>query len=283
MNPLTRKKPGTLLSERAPAAKAVTAAKPSVESSRRKRKSERRIVPLDRQSCKLKVGGKVLSASLVNESRGGFAIWTDSVDSLKIGEKVRLHTDQGWFTARIAYVREVAKSQDAQSKCDSWFQLGLKKTGGLLCFLEPETLSGEGTKMTAEAETAEKRSIRTKKKLEAAIAEEISHFEQEVLGYKPRKVFAYLMGDLVVVRFQGVFAEAKQQLAELLPVERRQGVLNDLKEIQNHLIKVTRPVIEAMIEKITAVKVVAAKHEINATTGEKVFLFTLARSPDFLE
>ena len=137
--------------------------------------------------------------------------------------------------------------------------------------------------MTAEAETVEKRSIRTKKKLEAAIAEEISHFEQEVLGHKPREVFVYLMGDLLVVRFQGVFAEAKQQLAELLPVERRQGVLNDLKEVQNHLIEITRPIIEAMVEKITAVKVVATQHEINATTGEKVFFFTLARSPDFLK
>jgi uncharacterized protein YbcI len=283
MNPIAEETPDTPRLKRVPAAKAVTAVKPSVQSSRHKRKSERRIVPLDRQSCKLKVGGKVLSASLVNESRGGFAIWTDSVDSLKIGEKLRLHTDQGWFTARIAYIREVAKSQDAQSKCDAWFQLGLKKTGGLLCLLDPETLSSEGTAMTAEAETVEKCSIRTKKKLEAAIAEEISHFEQEVLGHKPGKVFACLMGDLLVVRFQSVFAEAKQQLAELLPVERCQGVLNDLKEIQNHLIDVTRPVIEAMIEKITAVKVVAAKHEINATTGEKVFLFTLARSPDCLE
>lgn len=137
--------------------------------------------------------------------------------------------------------------------------------------------------MTAEAETVEKRSIRTKKKLEAAVAEEISHFEQEVLGRKPREVVVYLMGDLLVVRFQGVFAEAKRQLAELLPVERRQEVLKDLKKIQNHLIEVTRPVIEAMIEKITAVKVVAAKHEINATTGEKVFFFTLARSPECLK
>jgi uncharacterized protein YbcI len=283
MNPIAEKTPNTPRSKRAPAAKAVTAAKPSLELSRRKRKSERHVVPLDSQSCKLKVGGKVLSASLVNESRGGFAIWTDSVDSLKIGEKVRLHTDQGWFTARIAYVREVAKSQDAQSKCDSWFQLGLKKTGGVLCLLDPETLSSEGTAMTAEAETVEKRSVRTKKKLEAAIAEEIGHFEQEVLGRTPRRVFVCLMGDLLVVRFQGVFAEAKQQLVELLPVKRRQGVLNDLKEIQSHLIETILPVIEAMTEKITAVKVVTTQHDIDATTGEKVFFFTLARSPECLE
>ena len=146
MNPLTRKTPGTPISKRAPAAKPATAVEPCVESGKHKRKSARHIVPLDRQSCKLKVGGKVLSASLVNESRGGFAIWTDSVDSLKMGDKVQLHTDQGWFTARIVYLREVAKSQDAQTECDSWFQLGLEKAGGLLCLLDAEPMSSEGTR-----------------------------------------------------------------------------------------------------------------------------------------
>jgi len=279
MNPLTRKKPGTPLSERAPAAKPATAVEPCAESGKRKRKSARSIVPLARQSCKLKVGGKVLSASLVNESRGGFAIWTDSVDSLKIGDKVRLHTDQGWFTARIVYLREVAKYQDAQPECDSWFQLGLEKAGGLLCLLDAEALSSEGT----EAEAVAKRSIKTKRKIEAVIAEEISHFEQEHMGKEPRKVFVCLMGDLLVVRFQGVFAEAKRQLAELLPVERQQGVMKDMEEVQSHLIEADRPIIEAMVEKITAVKVVNTQHEINATTGETVFFFTLAQSPDFLE
>ena len=45
----------------------------------------------------------------------------------------------------------------------------------------------------------------------------------------------------------------------------------------------SRPIIEAMVEKITAVKVVNTQHQIDAATGEKVFLFTLARSPDFLK
>ena len=103
------------------------------------------------------------------------------------------------------------------------------------------------------------------------------------MGKEPRKVFVCLMGDLLVVRFQGVFAEAKQQLAELLPVERQQDVMKDLKEVQSHLIEMSRPIIEAMVEKITAVKVVNTQHQIDAATGEKVFLFTLARSPDFLK
>jgi uncharacterized protein YbcI len=281
MNPFTKKTPGAPRSKKASAAKAITAVEPC--EGRHKRKSKRQIVPLARQSCKLRVGNKVLSASLVNESRGGFAVWTDSVNSLKVGEKVRLHTDRGWSTARIVYFREVAKSQGAQSACDAWFQVGLKKTGGLLCLMDPETRLSAGTDAVAETVAERRRSIRTKKKIEAAIAEEISHFEQEQLGHKPRRVFVHLMGKLLVVRFQGFFAEAKQQFTELLPTDRRREVLKDLKAVQNHLIATTRHIIEAMVEKITDVKVVVAEYDIDATTGEKVFFFTLARSPDCCE
>ena len=40
---------------------------------------------------------------------------------------------------------------------------------------------------------------------------------------------------------------------------------------------------EAMVEKVTGVKVVTMHHDISTTTGEEVILFTLARSPDFGE
>ena len=144
-------------------------------------------------------------------------------------------------------------------------------------------LSSKGAATAVEAEPAEKRSIRTKKKIEAAIAEEVGHFEQEYMGQVPGKVLVYLMGDLLVVRFPGGLAEIKQPLAELLPAERQQEVLKDLRALQRHLIETTRPVIEAIVEKITAVKVLTTQHEIDADTGEKVFFFTLARSPDLLE
>ena len=40
---------------------------------------------------------------------------------------------------------------------------------------------------------------------------------------------------------------------------------------------------EAMIEKVTGVKVVTLHHDISTITGEEVILFTLARSPDYRE
>jgi uncharacterized protein YbcI len=38
---------------------------------------------------------------------------------------------------------------------------------------------------------------------------------------------------------------------------------------------------EAMVEKVTGVKVVAMHHDISTIIGEEVILFTLAQSPDF--
>jgi uncharacterized protein YbcI len=56
-----------------------------------------------------------------------------------------------------------------------------------------------------------------------------------------------------------------------------------LKQVRTHLIETARPVLEAMVEKVTSVKVVSMHHDISTTTGEEVVLFTLVRSPDFRE
>ena len=87
-------------------------------------------MPKVRQSCELKVGIRVLSALLVNESHGGFTVLIDRLDSLTVGKKVELHTDMEGFMVRIIYINKVARPKDAAAKCDSWFQLGMKKIGG---------------------------------------------------------------------------------------------------------------------------------------------------------
>jgi uncharacterized protein YbcI len=38
-----------------------------------------------------------------------------------------------------------------------------------------------------------------------------------------------------------------------------------------------------MVQEVTGIKVVSMHHDISAVTGEKVVLFTLAKSPDFRE
>jgi uncharacterized protein YbcI len=51
-----------------------------------------------------------------------------------------------------------------------------------------------------------------------------------------------------------------------------------LKQVRTHLIETARPIMEAMIEKVTGVKVVTMHHDISTRTGEEVVLFTLAAS-----
>ena len=122
--------------------------------------------------------------------------------------------------------------------------------------------------------------MRTQGEIEAAIREEISRFEQDYIGRDPKDIQVHLLGDLLVVRLHGVLAVAEQHLAKSLPSENGRDFL---KQVRSHLIETTRSVMEAMVEKVTGVKVVTMHHDISTITGEEVILFTLARSLDFCE
>ena len=87
-----------------------------------------------------------------------------------------------------------------------------------------------------------------------------------------------LLGDLLVVRLQGVLTAAEQHLVKSLSAEKGRDLL---KQVRTHLIETARSIMEAMVEKVTGVKVVTMHHDISTITGEEVVLFTLARSPDF--
>ena len=80
--------------------------------------------------------------------------------------------------------------------------------------------------------------------------------------------------------FGGVLTTAEQHLVKSLTAEKGRNLL---KQVRTHLIETARPVMEAMVEKVTGIKVVTMHHDISTITGEEVILFTLARSPDFRE
>ena len=120
--------------------------------------------------------------------------------------------------------------------------------------------------------------MKTQGEIEAAICEGISRFEQEYMGRGPKDIHAHLIGDLLVVRLQGVLTAAEQQLVKSLPAEKGRDLL---KQVRTHLIETARPVMEAMIQEVTGVKVLSLHHDISTVTGEEVVLFTLAESPDY--
>jgi len=115
--------------------------------------------------------------------------------------------------------------------------------------------------------------LKTQGEIEAAICEGVSRFAQEYMGRGPKDIHAHLIGDLLVVRLQGVLTAAEQQLVKSLPSEKGRDLL---KQVRTHLIETARPVKEAMIQDVTGVKVLSLHHDISTVTGEEVVLFTLA-------
>jgi uncharacterized protein YbcI len=122
--------------------------------------------------------------------------------------------------------------------------------------------------------------MKTQGEIEAAICEGISRFEQEYMGRGPKDIRAHLVRDLVVVRLQGVLTAAEQQLVKTLPMEKGRDLL---KQVRTHLIETGRPMMEAMIQDITGVKVLSLHHDISTVTGEEVVVFSLAAIPAFRE
>ena len=120
--------------------------------------------------------------------------------------------------------------------------------------------------------------MRTQEEIEAAICQGISRFDQEYMGRGPKDIHSHLIGDLLVVRLRGVLTAAEQQLAKSPPAEKGRELL---KQVRTQLIETARPVLEAMVEGVTGVKVLSLHHDISTVTGEEVVLFTLAESPLF--
>lgn len=122
--------------------------------------------------------------------------------------------------------------------------------------------------------------MKTLGEIEAAVCEGVARFEQEYMGRGPKHIHAHVIGDLLVVRLQGVLTAAEQHLVKSLPEEKGRELL---KQVRTHLIETARPLMEVMIEQVTGVKVVSLHHDISTTTGEEVVLFTLASAPVYRE
>jgi uncharacterized protein YbcI len=118
--------------------------------------------------------------------------------------------------------------------------------------------------------------MKTQGEIEAAICAGITRFEQDYMGRGPKDIHTYLIGDLLVVRLQGVLTAAEQQLVKALPADKGRDLL---KQVRTHLIETARPLLEAMVQEVTGVRALSLHHDISTVTSEEVVLFTLAESP----
>ena len=118
--------------------------------------------------------------------------------------------------------------------------------------------------------------MRTQGEIEAAVCDGVSRFEQEYMGRGPKDIRAHLLGDLLVVRLQGVLTAAEQHLVRTLPPEKGRDLL---KQVRTQLIEIARPVLVEMVIEATGTPIVSLHHDISTVTGEEVILFTLAAPP----
>jgi uncharacterized protein YbcI len=119
--------------------------------------------------------------------------------------------------------------------------------------------------------------MKTRGEVEAAVSDGITRFEQEYMGRGPKSIRTHLIGDLLIVRLQGVLTAAEQNLVKSVAPEKGRNLL---KQVRTELIETARPLLEAMVEEAAGVKVVSLHHDISTATGEEVVLFTLAADPE---
>ena len=122
--------------------------------------------------------------------------------------------------------------------------------------------------------------MKTQGEIESAVCEGVTRFEQEYMGRGPKRIRAYLLDDLLVVRLTGVLTAAEQHLVNTLPSAKGRDLL---KQVRVQLMETARPVLEKMIHDVAGANVVSLHHDISTVTGEEVVLFTLAEAPLFRE
>jgi uncharacterized protein YbcI len=122
--------------------------------------------------------------------------------------------------------------------------------------------------------------MKSQGEIEAAICEGMSRFEQEYMGRGPKDIRTHLLGDLLVVRLQGVLTAAEQHLVATLAHEKGRDLL---KQVRSQLIEIARPALELLVQNITGVKLLSLHHDISTLTGEEVVIFTLTEVPHFRE
>lgn len=122
--------------------------------------------------------------------------------------------------------------------------------------------------------------MKSQGEIEAAVCEGITRFEQEYMGRGPKFIHTHLIGDLLVVRLQGVLTAAEQHLVKSLPPQKG---LELMKQVRTQLIETARPVLESLLKKIAGVETISLHHDISTVTGEEVIIFTLAEAPLYRE
>ena len=90
---------------------------------------------------------------------------------------------------------------------------------------------------------------------------------------RSKSIHTHLVGELLIIRLQGILTAAEKQLVETLDGNKGRDLF---KQVRTHLLETARTHLEGLIQEITGVKAVSLHHDISTTTGEEIIIFTLA-------
>ena len=119
--------------------------------------------------------------------------------------------------------------------------------------------------------------MKTRGEIEAAVSKGVTFFMQEFMGRGPKDICTHLIDDILLVRLQGVLTAAERHLVAALPADKGRDLL---KEVRTHLVEVSRPRLENMVEESSGMRCISLHHDVSTVTGEEVLLFTLTQAPD---
>lgn len=114
--------------------------------------------------------------------------------------------------------------------------------------------------------------MKTKGQLEADISNAITQFEKDYLGRGPRESRTFIIQDMVLIRLKGILTPAEETLAKQPDGARL------IKEMRMRLIESSRPLLETLVTDKTGLKVLSLHTDISAKSGERVFIFVLAKN-----
>ncbi|WP_025323541.1 DUF2294 domain-containing protein [Deferrisoma camini] len=110
-------------------------------------------------------------------------------------------------------------------------------------------------------------------RIEDELAKAFVVFEKEYMGRGPKEATCHVIGDLVLVRLNGVLTPAEQHLAK-----NPEGI-DLVKKMRTNLIEGAKELVYTVVEDVTRRRVVAMHTDLSTQTGERIFVFTLDGPP----
>lgn len=110
--------------------------------------------------------------------------------------------------------------------------------------------------------------------VEADFTKAMIQFEKEHLGRGPLDARTIFLGDMILVRLKGLMTPAEQKLAA-------NGEGRDLvKEMRRQLFESSRPLLEAMVQRVTGAQLVSLHTDMSTKTGERMVILVVNEDLD---